>query len=159
MLRAQGELPTDPAMMAAVEEDALNSLIEQLLIIQAAGQDSTLIPENAEIESRVSQMLDQTTQRMGGATRFREALALEGMTQAEYRRDLTQRIRKEQIQQLFVRSKLRGAPPIAVTEAELREVYESGRTLATHPELVQFRQSSGGTRTVRVRLGRSQGSR
>ena len=141
MLRAQGELPTDPAMMAAVEEDALNSLIEQLLIIQAAGQDSTLIPEDAEIESRVSQMLDQTTQRMGGATRFREALALEGMTQAEYRRDLTQRIRKEQVQQLFVRSKLMGAPPIAVTEAELREVYESGRTLATHPELVHFRQA------------------
>ena len=47
MLRAQGELPTDPAAMAAVEEDALKSLVEQLLIIQAAAQDSTMIPDDA----------------------------------------------------------------------------------------------------------------
>ena len=141
MLRAQGELPTDPAAMAAVEEDALSSLVEQLLIIQAAAEDSTLIPEDAEIESRVSQMLDETTQRMGGPTRFRDALALEGMTQAEYRRDLTQRIRKEQIQQLFIRSQLMGAAPVVVTEAEMMEVYEAGRALATHPELVQMRQA------------------
>ena len=141
MLRATGEMPTDPALMAQVEEDALKSLVEQLLIIQAAAQDSTMIPDDAEIESRVGDMLDQTTQRMGGAARFQEALALEGMTQAEYRRDLTQRIRKEQIQQLYIRSQLMGASPVVVTEAEMREVYEAGKASATHPELVKLRQA------------------
>ena len=141
MLRTQGELPTDPAAMATVEEDALMSLVEQLLIIQAASQDSTMIPDDAEIESRVGEMLDQTAQRLGGAARFQQALALEGMTQAEYRRDLKQRIRKEQIQQLFIRSQLMGASPVVVTEAEMREVYEAGRALATHPELVKLRQA------------------
>ena len=141
MLRTQGELPTDPAAMAAVEEDALMSLVEQLLIIQAASQDSTMIPDDAEIESRVGEMLDQTAQRLGGAARFQQALALEGMTQAEYRRDLKRRIRKEQIQQLFIRSQLMGASPVVVTEAEMREVYEAGRASATHPELVKLRQA------------------
>jgi len=141
MLRAQGEMPTDPALMAEVEEDALKSLVEQLLIIQVASQDSTLIPDDAEIESRVSAMLDQTVQRVGGAVRFQDALALEGMTQTEYRRDLTQRIRKEQIQQLFIRSQIMGASPVVVTEAEMREVYEAGKALATHPELVKLRQA------------------
>ena len=141
MLRTQGELPTDPAAMATVEEDALMSLVEQLLIIQAASQDSTMIPDDAEIESRVGEMLDQTAQRLGGAARFQQALALEGMTQAEYRRELKQRIRKEQIQQLFIRSQLMGASPVVVTEAEMREVYEAGRALATHPELVKLRQA------------------
>jgi peptidyl-prolyl cis-trans isomerase SurA len=141
MLRAQGELPTDPAAMAEVEENALKSLVEQLLIIQAAAQDSTLIPDDAEIESRVGQLMDETTQRMGGAARFQDALALQGMTQPEYRRELKQRIRKEQIQQLFIRSQLMGAPPVVVTETEMREVWEAGRTLATHPELVTLRQA------------------
>jgi len=142
MLRAQGELPTtDPAAMARVEEDALMTLVEQLLIIQAAAQDSTMIPDDADIESRVGDMLDQTTQRMGGVARFQDALALEGMTQAEYRRDLTRRIRKEQIQQLYIRSQIMGASPVIVTETEMREVYEAGKALATHPELVQLRQA------------------
>ena len=110
VLRAQGQLPNDPAAIAEVEEEALQALVDQLLILLAAGRDSTLIPEDDEVESRVAQMLEQTSQRMGGQTRFQEALAREGMTQAQYRERLKQSIRREQIQQAYFQTELR-APP------------------------------------------------
>src|SRR5688500_12032179 len=43
-LGAQGQLPTDPSLRAEVEEQALESLVDQMLIIQDAAKDSTLLP-------------------------------------------------------------------------------------------------------------------
>ena len=141
VMRAQSDLPTDPAQMAEIEEEALGSLVDQLIVVQAAAQDSTLLPDDAEIESRASELLEETTRRMGGAASFREALTKEGMTQAEYRRQLEQRIRREQIQQFFFRTRLRDAPPVVVTEADMREVFEARGSTATHPELLALRQA------------------
>ena len=142
VLKAQGQLPNDPAVMAEVEEEALQTLVDQLLILQAAGRDSALIPEDDEVETRVAQMLEQTSQRMGGQARFQDALAREGMTQAEYRERLKQSIRREQIQQAYFQTELRGAPAVVVTEAKIREVFEARRAnLGERPELLTIRQA------------------
>ena len=141
-LRAQGQLPDDPAGMAVAEDEALAAIVDQLLIIQAAARDSTLIPEDEEIEGRVEQVLDQAVQTMGGMSAFQAALVAEGVTQAEYRTLLTQRIRREQIRQLFLQANLREAAPVAITEAEARAVFEERRVgLGERPELVTMRQA------------------
>jgi peptidyl-prolyl cis-trans isomerase SurA len=140
LVAARGELPKDPAAGAALREEALETLIEQLMVVQAAARDSTLSPDEDVIESRVEQMLAETTQQMG-ATAFQQALAGEGMTQAEYREQLKQRIRREQISQMYFRSQLRNAPGVAVTEAEMRAMYNSRRDELAHPELMSIRQA------------------
>src|SRR5690606_14977506 len=138
----QGQLPDDPAAVAAAEEEALEALIDQLIILQVAGRDSTLLPESSEIESRVSQLMDQTTREMGGAAAFQSALEAEGITQAEYRELMTQRVRREQIRQLFMASRLRRAAPVVITEAEARAVFEERASqLGPRPEMVTIRQA------------------
>lgn len=141
-LRAQGQIPNDPAAMAEIEEQALEALVDQLLILQAARRDSALIPEEAEITSRVNQLLEQTIQRMGGSAAFLRALQQEGITQGEYRDIMTQQIRREQIRQLFMAVRLRTAAPVVITEAEVRQVFEARRgELGQRPEMVTIRQT------------------
>jgi peptidyl-prolyl cis-trans isomerase SurA len=141
-LRAQGQLPNDPAQRTAIEEQALESLVDQMLILQEAGQDSTLLPEDAEIESRVDQLLEQAVTQTGGNTAFQQALEREGVTQAEYRELMRQRVRREQIRQLFMAARVRNAAPVAVTEADARELFEELRDqIGQRPEMLTIRQA------------------
>jgi peptidyl-prolyl cis-trans isomerase SurA len=140
-LRAQGQLPTDPSQRAEVEEQALESLVDQMLILQAAGQDSTLLPDDAEIEARVAQLMESTIAQVGGTVAFQTALEREGVTQGEYRELMKQRVRREQIRQLFMASQVREATPVAITEAEARALYEQSRAqIGERPEMLTIRQ-------------------
>ena len=141
LVTAQGSLPKDPEQVAKLQDEALKSLVEQMLVLQAAAKDSTLKVDDAEIEGRVDQAMSQTTQQIGGAQRFQEALAQEGLTQAEYREQLKQRIRRDQISQMFFRSRLRTAQGVVVTEDEMRAMFEEQKANLSHPELVTIRQA------------------
>ena len=142
VLQAQGEkLPTDPVAVAKIQDEALNSLVDQLLIVQAAARDTLVVPDEDEIESRVDGMLKQTSDRVGGPGQFQQLLVQEGMTQAEYREQLKQRIRIQQIQELFFRSQMRTAAPVAVPEQEMRSLFAAQGAAATHPELVYIKQA------------------
>lgn len=141
-LRAQGQLPNDPAAMAQIEEDALQSLVDQLVILQAAGQDSTYIPDAEEIEDRVAQLMELTIRDMGGNSQFQLALSREGITQGEYRELMKERVRREQIRQLYLASNLRAAGPVTLTEAEVREAFERlPPEVVQHPDLLTLRQA------------------
>ena len=141
-LRAQGALPTDPATRTEVEAQALESLVDQMLILQEAGQDSTLLPADELIEERVTQLMDQTVSQAGGAPAFQAALEREGLTQAEYRSFMEQRVRREQIRQMFMASRVRSAAPIVVTEAEARALFEQARArIGERPEMLTIRQA------------------
>lgn len=141
-LRAQGQLPNDPAAVAQIEEDALQSLVDQLVILQAAGQDSTYIPDAEEIEDRVAQLMELTIRDMGGNSQFQLALSREGITQGEYRELMKERVRREQIRQLYVASNLRNAGPVTLTEAEVREAFERlPPEVVQHPDLLTLRQA------------------
>jgi peptidyl-prolyl cis-trans isomerase SurA len=141
-LRAQGQLPNDPAQRAAIEDQALEALVDQMLILQEAGQDSTLLPEEAEIEARVDQLLEQAVTETGGNAQFQAALEREGVTQAEYRELMRQRVRREQIRQLFMAARVRDAAPVAVTEADARELFEELRDqIGQRPEMLTIRQA------------------
>jgi peptidyl-prolyl cis-trans isomerase SurA len=141
IVAAQGQMPTDPSQVAQLQQEALDALVDQLLVLQAAAKDSTLTPEEDEIDRRVDQILTETVQRFGTQARFQEELAKEGITQAEYREQLRQRIRREQVSQMFFRSRMRGAQPVAVTDAEIRAAYDARQPTLTHPELLMIRQA------------------
>ncbi len=142
VLEAQGEkLPTDPTAVARIQEQALDRLVEQLLVLQAAARDTLVVPDDEEIDSRAETMLTQTAERLGGPGPFQQALIQQGMTQAEYREQLRHRIRVDQIQELFFRSQMRTAGQVVVPEEEMRAMFEAQGASATHPELVYLRQA------------------
>ncbi|MBW3534977.1 MAG: peptidylprolyl isomerase [Gemmatimonadetes bacterium] len=143
LLRAQGQTPPDdPPGRQAFQAEALDALVNQQLILQAAARDSTLVPDEDEIESRVTAGLEQTIEGMGGEQTFQQALAAQGLTRAAYRDQLKQRLRREQIQRLFMASRLRQSTPVSVTEAELRSVFDSVKaSLGQRPELITVRQA------------------
>jgi peptidyl-prolyl cis-trans isomerase SurA len=141
-LRAQGQLPNDPAQRAEIEEQALEALVDQMLILQEAAADSTLIPDEEEIEGRVAEIMEQSVQSTGGSAAFQAALAREGVTQGEYRDMMTQRVRREQIRQAFMATRVRDSAPVPITETEARQMFEATRTqIGERPEILTIRQA------------------
>jgi peptidyl-prolyl cis-trans isomerase SurA len=119
----------------------LDQFVDQLLVIQAVEQDSLIQVDDATIDQRVADQIDQLAQEFGGQPALRQALVAEGLTLAEYREMMRSQARIGQIQQLFYQSRLRDATPIEVTEAEMLEQFQQARsTLQQRPKTVTFRQ-------------------
>jgi peptidyl-prolyl cis-trans isomerase SurA len=119
----------------------LDQFVDQLLVVQAVEQDSLIQVDDATIDQRVADQIDQLAQEFGGQPALRQALVAEGLTLAEYREMMRSQARIGQIQQLFYQSRLRDATPIEVTEAEMLEQFQQARsTLQQRPKTVTFRQ-------------------
>jgi peptidyl-prolyl cis-trans isomerase SurA len=119
----------------------LDQFIDQLLVIQAVEQDSLIQIDDATIDQRVADQIDQLAEEFGGQPALRQALVAEGLTLAEYREMMRSQARIGQIQQLFYQSRLRDATPIEVTEAEMLQQFQQERsTFQQRPKTVTFRQ-------------------
>lgn len=122
-------------------EDVLNNLVELQLVLQAAARDTTLQVPEEEIDGRVEQAYAEVRNRFPTEDRFREALAAQGMTPQMYREELRTRIGTQQVQQMFLRRQLQSAPPVSVTEREMREFFEEQRaSLEQRPEILRIQQ-------------------
>ena len=105
----------------ALFDQILNRFIDRLLVLQAAARDSLLQVNDEQISQSVNEQITQLASQFGGQAQLQEALASEALSLAEYREILTNEQRVRQIEQLFYQSRLRDAPPVAVTEDELLE--------------------------------------
>ncbi len=141
-LKVQGvTIPTDPRKRLELDRQVLDSWISRVLVLQAAARDTLIHVDEDRVSEIVDGEIDQRTKGVGGKQAFLQALTQEGLTLAEYRDLLTQQVRQQQIQQLYIQSKLRTAPPVQVTEEELREAFQRASSqLQTRPKLVTIRQ-------------------
>jgi peptidyl-prolyl cis-trans isomerase SurA len=121
------ELPTEPEARRESMREVLENLIDLQLVLQEAARDTTLIPSADLIDSRVETYVENVQSELGGAAALQTALAQDGITLTRYRQELRGQIQRQQIQQLFLQRRLAQAPPVVVTEAELRELFESQR--------------------------------
>ncbi len=132
--------PTDPGY-EQLFRDILGQYVDRLVVLQAAARDSLIQVDEALIEERVNERIDQLQSDFGGQARLQEALAAEALTLAEYREMLTSEARTEHIQQLYFQLHLRDATPIQVSEDELQERFqEASAQLSQRPRLLTFRQ-------------------
>ncbi len=135
------ELPQDRAGQERLFREILQRQIERLLVLQAAQDDSLLVVDEDRVQEIVDQEIQRRAQAFGGQPGLAQALAGEGLTLASYRDFLSTDVRQEQLQQLFMQRRLQGAPPVVVTDAELREAYEQARpTLQDRPRTLTFHQ-------------------
>lgn len=137
-----GSVPSDAAGLARFRVELLESIVDRVLMLQAAMKDSIIQVDDARVEEVVNQELQQRSRQFaGGQPQLQEALAREGLTLAEYREILTTQARQEQLWQMFIQRRLQDAAPVEVSEDELREAFDAaaGR-LQSRPKSIAFDQ-------------------
>lgn len=117
-------IPTEPAAARAFRFEVLDGLVNRLLIVQAALEDSTLAVPEADLERVASQQIDQQIRRLGTQAALQQALAGQGMSVASYREFLKNQARQERLQELYLQKSRSGAAPLVIEEEELRAAFE-----------------------------------
>jgi parvulin-like peptidyl-prolyl isomerase len=135
------EVPQEPAALRVFMSDILETLVNVQLIIQEASRDSSLIPDPVAVEVQITRTMDDVRSRFPSPEAFQEALGSTGLTMNEYRENLRARIEREQIQRMYLQTRLPSVPAQAVTEEEMLQFFESQRgALQQRPELLSLRQ-------------------
>lgn len=136
------EIPrdTDPDYEAFFR-DVLDTWVDRLIVLQAAASDSTLQPDEVEIDRQVTERIEAVRNQVGGMPALQVALQRDGWTLAEYREFLRHDARQLQIFQLYFQSRLRDARPVEITEEDLvARFQEATAQLQQRPRLLTFRQ-------------------
>jgi peptidyl-prolyl cis-trans isomerase SurA len=120
-----------------------NELVNEELLVQQAAIDSIVITD-AEVSLAVQQQLDRVRGQFQSEAEYRAELVKAGFgTPDEYRRTLTEDIRRAQMQQrLFDKLRRDGRlPPVAVSEAEITAAFEANKaSLPRRPAQIAWRQ-------------------
>lgn len=142
LLAAQGaRFPEDPDSLKSAAREVLEQMVNMQLLLQDAARDTLIQLDPADTDTRVQAQIDAVTQQIGGITQFQAALAADGMTMPEYREMLRSRIEESLIRDLYLRQQAQNLPPVAVTEAEMRELYDAQRaSLQERPEILSLEQ-------------------
>ncbi|CAN5477752.1 peptidylprolyl isomerase [soil metagenome] len=140
-LQASGRpIPTDPQGQARLAEEIIHSRVEQLVLVTAARRAGVQIRDE-EIDALVEQDLRAVQQRFGSEVNMRAALAASGMSLEQYRGVLGAQYRDRMLVERFLPQRLSGEIRPAVTEAEIREMFEAQRgAIGARPATVSFRQ-------------------
>ena len=134
-------LPDPGPELEEMLSEMLDQLVSTVMIAQEAARDTLIVVEDEVVEERVTEVMEQLAQQVGGQSALRQALASQGFTLAEYRDWRRNDIRQQQVQQMFMQSRLRNAAPIEVTEDELLTAYQAAREqLDQRPKMVTFDQ-------------------
>lgn len=119
----------------------LDQLVDEQVILQAAARDTTLTIPDEELENRVEQAISTTRGNFGTEAAFQRALEESGLTPATFRAMRRSQIRAQLMQRLYLQRHLMSAPPVAITETEMRQFYQDQRAnLQTRPEALTLRQ-------------------
>lgn len=143
-LRASGRpIPTDSAGQAAMLLEAVNSLVDEELLVQQAKVLKLEVPD-ADISTTVDQQMQRVRQRFTSEQEFRDQLRLSGFgTPDEYKRYLMDEARRSALQQkLFEKLKEDGKlPPVPVSDSEITAFFEANKAnIPKAPATVTFRQ-------------------
>ncbi len=140
---AQGgvEAPRTADGMRSLMGDVLESLVNVELVLQEAAKDSTLQVDQEAVEAQVDQAVSQIRERFPTQVEFQDALAESGLTPTLYREQLRTRLRRDQVQQLFFQRRLPTVAAVAITEDEMRELFEQQRDqMQQRPEELRLEQ-------------------
>jgi peptidyl-prolyl cis-trans isomerase SurA len=142
VLAAQGvEFPSDTQGMRDAARDVLESMVNLQLLLQEAQRDTTLALDDAEIDGRIQAQIGAVQQQLGGPAQLQAAIEADGMTMTEYRETLRTRIQQNLMRDLYLRRQFLDLPPVAITEEEMRDLYEAQRaSLQERPEILALEQ-------------------
>jgi peptidyl-prolyl cis-trans isomerase SurA len=138
------DFPTDSAGLAALRREALDRLIEQELLVQAAQRDTLVSVTEQELQQAVDAGLREIRNQFASELEYARELRNAGFDSPEdYRLWYTEQKRRELLQSALFRSlRDRGElRPVQPTEPEMMEYFERNRSqLPRRPPTVTFRQ-------------------
>ncbi len=139
--RAMGEdVPARGPALEQARKDELESLINELVMLQAAARDSVSVAD-ADVQAQVQAAVAEQQQRFGGEAAFQKGLEREGMTLEQYRRMIERNVRRAGVRQRYMATLQRDHSPPPVSEAEVKQFFEErAGTLGTRPATIEFRQ-------------------
>lgn len=142
-LQAQGaQIPQDPDGLRRFEREALEDLVNQILMIQAAERDTLVNVQEARVDAALREVWDEQIDRFGSEAQLGRALEAEGMTLSQYRSILRDQLRRDLLLEQYLQHERRRARFISVDESEVREFYERERTrLGQRPATVTIEQA------------------
>ncbi len=141
-LQAGGvELPDDPAAILQLQDEIVNTLINEQLLLQAALRDSTIQVTDEQLEDIVTQDLDDRIRNVGGQQQLQELLSEQGMNLTSFREVLKEQARRQQLQTQYVTKRRQSIGAIIVTDTEVRAFIDAQRDqLPRRPGSISFRQ-------------------
>jgi peptidyl-prolyl cis-trans isomerase SurA len=140
MQAAGRPIPEDERARAAMIQELLDTRVNDLLLVTAARQAGITVRDE-EIAATVDQQVRAAQSQFRTEAEFREALAVSGMTLEAYRQMIGTQYRNQSLAQRFMQQRLATAARPQVSDAEIREVFESQRgQLGERPATVSFQQ-------------------
>lgn len=139
--RAAGQMPTDSAAFEAAVADLLENKISDLILVSAARDASIVIPED-RVNEVADQELARIQQQFGSEVAFTQALAREGLTRDQIRRDLAARVRDRQLVQDYIATRMRNRARPVISESEIQAYFDeqAAMDLGQRPATISFRQ-------------------
>lgn len=111
---------TPEPLTPALREEVLDSLIENKLVIAAAKQNDMVV-EEADIDARVEERVNQLVDQYDGMANLQQALRESGLTLDDFRFRYANQLRNQQYMRLVVGRFIR--PDIEVMENEVEQYY------------------------------------
>ncbi len=141
IVAASGQpFPEDPAAVDRLYREALETRIDELVLVQAAERDSVAVQDNL-VSQRVDQEIARQRQAFGGEGSFVDALRQQGMTLAEYREELERQVRRQGQIETYLAQLRRDRRPPPVTEEEARSYFEAQKErIGARPAALTFEQ-------------------
>lgn len=142
-LEASGQtLPTDPAAREQIAQEILESRINDMILLEAA-QDAGITVTDEEVQGLVESDLNAVRRRFNDSeVALQQALAQSGITLEQYRRQLAEQHRSQQMIEGFMGLRLRNRARPLISEDQIRAFFEAQRgSLGTRPASVSLRQA------------------
>lgn len=141
-LRAQGmDLPPPGEGLTRMQREVLEQMVEELLILQAAAKDTTLVVNEAELDEVVNQEIQERIRAYGSMQAFQQALAQQGWTLTGYRDYLKVQARAQRLYSLYLSRRFQDMARIPVESAEIEAFFQAQKDfLGERPPTVIFRQ-------------------
>jgi peptidyl-prolyl cis-trans isomerase SurA len=140
--RAQGRvLPTDPQGQMEVASQVLGDLVDQEILVQQAKDRGDTVADQ-DVASTVDRQIRGVRSHFQSDAEYKTELKNAGFgTPEEYKRSLSEQVRRHMLQQKAFADLSKGARPASVTEEEVNHAYEQARTdLQKRPATITFRQ-------------------
>lgn len=135
------QLPTDSAQLNTMRRQVLETMINNLLILQAALRDTTIQIPEAQLNQRVEAEIQGRVQQAGGQAGLERALQAERWTMQDYRAFIANGMRQQALREAWLASATRMRKPRPIGEGELKKIFEEQRaTIPPLPPIVTFQQ-------------------
>src|SRR5207244_4219608 len=123
--------PTTEAEYNKLAFDLVNQLIDEELLVQKAKQLKVEI-QDRDLSTQVDRQVRDIRSRFSSDVEFRSELAKAGLgTPEEYRRFLTEQLRRGELQRRVIEKMRQDGkiPPVNVSQAEVEEAFNRSRTV------------------------------